>query len=421
MIDFQAVFIDSLWLVGLAGVLVTFSYQDWRRSVLGRDWRHHWKQPAFQRPLTLSLTVFSLGLTLNGTTYQVPVPWWQTAIWTLMTLALGVQTLLYGRIVRTAMQIHRQLFSLLAALRSRQRTTQQESTIPMASRKTSHNSDNRVSTLTWGIFLVLTGIGLLLFNLNTFTAYEPYIQYGVISLLGLFALGFFGSYLAVRSHHSQRSGWRSTWWRLILGWTLIALAVMVYLSTLPAFDQRITACVLFIGQAIAFAHVYLLDRSENWWAVIPGGFMLVLGGTIALSSRTEDPATLGTVLFVGMGAVFFLLYLLGQSLRLWWSLIPGSVLVLFGLFLSSIERSEQNVILHWWPVLLILLGGWLSWRATRGTANENLPVNTASNLSHSSVPNDNNEPDRVHQQKWGEYGGPAPGASVELLPEPDEH
>ena len=175
----------------------------------------------------------------------------------------------------------------------------------------SANNDNRISSLIWGVLLALAGLALLLFNLDVFIRFEPYIQYVGAALLGLLALGFFGSYLSAR---------RGDWSRLIPGWTLIALAVMAYLTTLTALDQRVTAGALFVGQAIAFAHVYLLDRAERWWAIIPGGFMLMLGGTIALSSLTEEPAVLGTALFIGLGVVFFLLYLLGQRRQLWWAL-----------------------------------------------------------------------------------------------------
>ena len=134
----------------------------------------------------------------------------------------------------------------------------------------SANSDNRIGSLTWGVLLALAGVGLLLFNLDALVRFEPYIQYAGAALLALPALGFIGSYLSARSN----------WWRLIPGWTLLALAVMVYLTTLRELDQRVTAAALFVGQALAFAHVYLLDRVERWWAVIPGGFMLMLAARL---------------------------------------------------------------------------------------------------------------------------------------------
>ncbi len=269
------------------------------------------------------------------------------------------------------------------------------------------NSDNRVNSLIWGVLLSLAGVGLLLFNLDVFVRFEPYVQYAAAALLGLFALLFVGGYLSARDN----------WWRLIPGWTLIALAAMVYLSTLPALDQRITAGVLFVGQAIAFAHIYLLDRAERWWAIIPGGFMLMLGGTIALSSLTEEPAVLGTVLFIGLGAVFFLLYLLGQRWQLWWALVPGSVLVLLGLFLFSVGLGQQNLPLRLWPALLPLLGVWLIWRATRPLPSRKLNVNAAPNQSRSRSQTSESS---SRPRRLGEYGGPAPGAAVEVLPDPEE-
>ena len=269
------------------------------------------------------------------------------------------------------------------------------------------NSDNRVNSLIWGVLLSLAGVGLLLFNLDVFVRFEPYVQYAAAALLGLFALLFAGGYLSARDN----------WWRLIPGWTLIALAAMVYLSTLPALDQRITAGVLFVGQAIAFAHIYLLDRAERWWAIIPGGFMLMLGGTIALSSLTEEPAVLGTVLFIGLGAVFFLLYLLGQRWQLWWALVPGSVLVLLGLFLFSVGLGQQNLPLRLWPALLPLLGAWLIWRATRPLSSRKLNVNAAPNQSRSRSQTSESS---SRPRRLGEYGGPAPGAAVEVLPDPED-
>ena len=286
----------------------------------------------------------------------------------------------------------------------------------------SGSSDNRINSLIWGVVLALAGIGLFLFNLDLFVRFEPYVQYVASALLGVLALGFVGSYVTARFSPAARrgagtSGGVDHWWRLIPAWTLFALAVMVYLSTLRELDQRVTAGALFVGQAIAFAHIYLLDRAERWWAIIPGGFMLMLGGTIALSSLTEEPAVLGSALFIGLGAVFFLLYLLGQRRQLWWALIPGSVLVLFGLFLFSADRGEQLLILRWWPLLLPLLGAWLIWRATRPLPKRKLSTNSAPSQSPArSQPSESD----ARPRRLGEYGGPAPGATVEVLPDPEE-
>lgn len=259
----------------------------------------------------------------------------------------------------------------------------------------------------WAAILILGGIGLLLFNLDIFSAYEPFLQYGVAIVFALIGLAFFGSYTAARDH----------WWRLIPAWTLLALAGMVYMGTLEALDQRISAAVLFWGQSLAFFTIYLIARQERWWAVIPGGFMLVLGGVIAISSRTEDPETLGTWLFVGLGLVFFLLYLIGEKRRLWWALIPGGVLVLFGVFLFSVDRNDEIALLRWWPILLVLAGLILAWRSTRRRSSEKISVQGAPNLSRQQRKSDVKA--SAQPRRLGEYSGPAPGASVEVLSSDD--
>ncbi len=270
--------------------------------------------------------------------------------------------------------------------------------------------DNRIGGFTWAAAFVLGGLGLLLFNLGSFTAWEPLLQYIFAGLLGMGCIGFFASYFSRTEN----------WWRLIPAWTLLALAGMVYLTTVQSLDQRITAGLLFVGQALAFAHIYLLDRDERWWAVIPGGFMLVLGGVIALSSRTMDPDTLGTTLFVGLGAVFILLYLLGRRSRLWWALIPGVVLIVFGLFLFSVERSSESVLVRWWPLLLMLFGLFLGWRAvTRQPDGEKLTINSAANLSRHGTAKPS-VTSGAQPPRLGEYKGPAPGATVEVLTDLDE-
>jgi hypothetical protein len=266
--------------------------------------------------------------------------------------------------------------------------------------------------LVWAVAFVLAGIALLLFNFDRFVAYEPLLQYIFAVLFAIGGIGFFGSYLLHRSH----------WWRLIPGWTLLAFAGMIYLTTFQTVDQRLTAALLFLGQALAFAHIYLLEREQHWWAIIPGGFMVVLGGVIALSSHTEAPEVLGTALFVGMGIVFLLLYVLSSQGHLWWALIPGSVLVIFGMFVFSLERTGQNLFLRWWPLLLILLGIFLGWRAFRKDKPKKIDVNSASNLSHYSTTKQRNiePPPPAARRQLGEYHGPAPGASVEVLSDPDE-
>ena len=274
-------------------------------------------------------------------------------------------------------------------------------------------NDSRLSLFLWSIGLVLCGVVLLLFNFDLLSNYEPLAQYIVGGLLGAAAISFFIGYLYRRQN----------WWRLIPGWTLLALAAMVILSTVSFIDPILIASLLFLGLALAFTNVYLVRRVEHWWALIPGGFMLVLGAVIALTVAVERMETLGALLFAGMGLVFVFVYVLGGNQHRWWALIPGSVLMLFGLFVFSIDSGVEGTILRWWPVILILLGILLGWQSfSRRLPPEKMAVSVAPRAPAPEVGSESTGPSQTAsaQGMLGEYSGPAPGASVDVLPDYDE-
>lgn len=262
----------------------------------------------------------------------------------------------------------------------------------------------RLGTLLWAAGLVLTGLLLLLFNFDVLASLEPIPQFVLAALFATGAAGFFLGYFASKQD----------WARLIPAWTLLALAAMSLTSTLSALDQRVTVSLLFIGLAIAFANIYLLDRGQFWWAVIPGGIMLVIGIVIALSARIVRAETLATLLFVGMGLVFLALYWLAGRPRHWWALVPGSVLLVFGLFIFSLDNGETNGVLRLWPLLLIVIGLIVGVSGYRTRPAERMQVNSAPASGKRLTGAETQAPAQL-----GEYATPAPGATVEILPEPD--
>lgn len=276
----------------------------------------------------------------------------------------------------------------------------------------SRSADYRIGSIIWAGGLFLVGLILLLFNFGLFVRYEPLAQYILAGLLALSGIGFFLTYFSAQAN----------WAQLIPAWTLLALSVMVLVSTLPAVDPRLNAGLLFFGLALAFIHIYLLNRAERWWALIPGGFMLVLGIVIALSSTVTRVETLGVILFVGMGLVFFTLYaVVGR--RQWWALVPGTVLLLFGFFIFTVEGEGDSAWLRWWPVLLMLIGAGIGITAYRRKPAERLTVNAAPSRRGASVKSGKYEPALPEPKapvQLGEYTRPASGATVEILPDPDD-
>jgi len=271
-------------------------------------------------------------------------------------------------------------------------------------------ADYRVGSIVWAAGLFLIGLILLLFNFGFFVRYEPSAQYVLAGLMALSGVGFFLSYLSATTN----------WAQLIPAWTLLALAAMVVVSTWPSIDPRLNAALLFLGLAFAFIHIYLLDRVERWWAIIPGGFMLVLGIVIALSSTIAKVETLGVILFVGMGLVFFSLYVM-VGRRQWWALVPGTVLLLFGFFIFTVDEGDSPT-LRWWPVLLMLVGAGVGIAAYRRKPAERLTVNTAPSRRGATTGSTQTKaaPPSTSRAQLGEYTRPAPGATIEILPDPDD-
>ena len=97
--------------------------------------------------------------------------------------------------------------------------------------------------------------------------------------------------------------------------------------------------------------------------------------------------------------------------------------MLFGLFILSIDSGVQGTLLRWWPIILIVLGGVLGWQAySRQPSTSRLPVNTAPKLSPTKEVTESEGAAQtgITQGVLGEYSVPAPGASVEILPDYDE-
>lgn len=270
-------------------------------------------------------------------------------------------------------------------------------------------NDTRLNLTLWAAGLALTGVVLLLFNFDLL-AFDVTVQYGAGVALALAAAGFFGGYMAKPAN----------WWRLIPGWTLLALAGMAFLSMSPAISPRLIAAVLFLGLGLAFANIYAVNRQDNWWAIIPGGFMLVVSVVTGLSALAERLETLGAALFVGMGLVFLALSLALRTRSQWWPMIPAVVLIWFGLFVFSPGDEQTRALLRWWPVALVLIGLAVGWRAAAQRKRpEKVAVNVAPAAPKPKAPPQKpagDSPDTADDVGvLGAYSEPAPGASVEVL------
>lgn len=198
-----------------------------------------------------------------------------------------------------------------------------------------------------GILLVVVG-GLLL--LQTFNVFR-FVWEVVWSVLFLAAgAGFLVVYL----------GREEDWWAVIPGMALLGIGALIGLSVIGLAD--LIGGAVFLGAlSLAFWLVYL-RRRDNWWAVIPGGVLATLA-VVAGLEQVIPWAETGGVFFMGLALTFGLVYLLPTPHgQMTWALIPAAVLFVVGLI---VVLATSSVFQYLWPLVLILIGGYLVLRALR--------------------------------------------------------
>jgi hypothetical protein len=146
------------------------------------------------------------------------------------------------------------------------------------------------------------------------------------------------------------------WWAAFPGFTLLGLAIS---SFLPDSLHAYGGLAFFAGISFAFWWMYFSNK-ERWWAIIPAGVLLTLGIVSVLDNMTEMQT--GGSFFLGLGLTFVLVTILPGGSSRSWALIPGTVLLLFGALLGT---PLSGMTQYLWPVVLILLGGYLILRFFR--------------------------------------------------------
>lgn len=148
--------------------------------------------------------------------------------------------------------------------------------------------------------------------------------------------------------------------------------------SLPGIILIVLGVIFIIGQrlgiggegttaAIGLAFLVAFVSTRNYGFLVPGGIMTGLGLGIVFQNRMGGD---GAPVLLGLGLGFCSIYVLDAVNRRttwgWWPLIPGGVLTLVGLAKVSSTNSWLGVAGQWWPVALIVVGGYLLLRPRLG-------------------------------------------------------
>lgn len=179
---------------------------------------------------------------------------------------------------------------------------------------------------------VITGLAILDFLQGEFIATV------VLSLIGL-------PFLIVFLNNRTEN-----WWALIPAYVMFAIAAMIFLIGIGLLDDSWIAFYVLSSIGLPFLLVYALNR-ENWWALIPAYVMFVIGAMVVLiETRVLLDLAIPAYIMFAIAIPFIFVYLTNRSQ--WWALIPGGIMTVMGVaFFAGTDLAAYVI-----PATLILTG-----------------------------------------------------------------
>jgi len=157
---------------------------------------------------------------------------------------------------------------------------------------------------------------------------------------------------------------KSNWWAAIPGFTLVGIGSGIGVAELlPRAGDVLTPVFILGGIGVSFLVVYLLNPSF-WWAIIPMGVMF----SIVLMIGLEPVLAHAEILFfLGLAATFGVLALLpiNKGKRVTWPLYPAAAMLVLAFIIGLGETTWAGYLM---PVIIIIVGGYLVFRAVRAKA-----------------------------------------------------
>lgn len=210
--------------------------------------------------------------------------------------------------------------------------------------------------LVWGGVLILIG---MLSLVNRFVALSPWVWAACLAGAGV---GAFGLYLADRADELM----------LLAAYLLWAIAGLIALVPSDLLCDEAVAVYVLLAIALPLLVLYLRDRTR-WWALLLAYPLLVVLGVIGLAeSGLLGDDLISAYVVLALAIPFFVVY--ARDRRQWWALIPGGVLAVLGLSFGTWQswRSVRSSLIaggaaeYSAALVLLVVGVWMLMRATVG-------------------------------------------------------
>ncbi len=196
------------------------------------------------------------------------------------------------------------------------------------------NIKSKSAGLVFGVLLIVFGVMALL---------ETRIDLGAWIWVVVLTIGGLGVYAVYAVDRTEK-------WMLIISYAMLAVAGLVTLLTLGILDDPYVATYVLLAIALPFFVAFLFNRA-NWGLLIPAYVLLAIGVFVPLSELgiLDDNLTVTYILFA-IAIPFFVVFI--RNTKNWWALVPGGIMAVIGLSFLIAEASVEYV----FAVVLIVVG-----------------------------------------------------------------
>jgi hypothetical protein len=191
--------------------------------------------------------------------------------------------------------------------------------------------------------------GILLIYFGVVQLIETFIDLTVWGWVGALAVAGFFVFLVYLQD-------RSEWGYLIPAYIFWAIAGMIVLIALRILQDEAIATYVLAAIALPFVVGYLRNR-KRWGLLIPAYVLLAVGLMVwMIGLGWLDDLLIPAYVNLAIALPFFLVYVLNP--KNWWALIPGGIMAVIGASFLLATPAVRFVV----PVVLIVAGVWVLFR-----------------------------------------------------------